>query len=137
MISPLLSDIWPPKLGQQVYIEDLANWAAAGDVITIKSNNLDKTFLIPFSKSYVHQIWRPCWVSKKHHRSSHRRCSVKKMFLKVSQISPENTCVGVCFQYGLQTCNSIKKRLQHRCFPVKFAKFLRTPILKSIGSDCF
>ena len=28
--------------------------------------------------------------------------------------------------------NFIKKRLQHRSFPVKFAKFLRTPILKSI-----
>ena len=24
-------------------------------------------------------------------------------------------------------CNFFKKRLQHRCFPVKFAKFLRTP----------
>ena len=24
-------------------------------------------------------------------------------------------------------CNFIKKRLQHRCFPVEFAKFLRTP----------
>ena len=26
----------------------------------------------------------------------------------------------------------IKKRLQHRCFPVSIAKFLRTPILKNI-----
>ena len=25
---------------------------------------------------------------------------------------------------GLKACNSIEKRLQHRCFPVKFAKFL-------------
>ena len=28
---------------------------------------------------------------------------------------------------GLKACNFIKKRLQHRCLPVKFAKFLRTP----------
>ena len=28
---------------------------------------------------------------------------------------------------GFQASNFIKKRLQHRCFPVKFAKFLRTP----------
>ena len=28
------------------------------------------------------------------------------------------------------TCNVIKKRLQHRCFPVKVTKFLTTPILK-------
>ena len=26
----------------------------------------------------------------------------------------------------------IKKRLQHRCFPVNIAKFLRTPSLKNI-----
>ena len=34
-----------------------------------------------------------------------------------------------------QACNFIKKRLQHRCFPVNSAKFLRTPILKNSG--CF
>ena len=31
---------------------------------------------------------------------------------------------------GLQLENS-KKRLQHRCFPVNFAKFLRTPFFQS------
>ena len=29
--------------------------------------------------------------------SSHRRCSVKKASLKISQISRENTCVGAFF----------------------------------------
>ena len=33
---------------------------------------------------------------------------------------------------GLNPCNFIKKRLQHICFPVNIAKFLRTPILKNI-----
>ena len=42
-------------------------------------------------------------------RSSHRRCSVKKGFIK----------------------DFIKKRLPHWCFSVKFAKFLRTSILKN------
>ena len=28
---------------------------------------------------------------------------------------------------GLKTGNSIKKKLQHKCFPVKFAKVFRTP----------
>ena len=28
---------------------------------------------------------------------------------------------------GLKVCNFIKNRLQHRCFPMKFANFLRTP----------
>ena len=34
---------------------------------------------------------------------------------------------------GLQACNFIKKILQHWCFPMKFAKFLITPILKDIS----
>ena len=34
---------------------------------------------------------------------------------------------------GLQVCNFIKKKLQHRCSPVNIKKFLRTPILKSIN----
>ena len=33
-----------------------------------------------------------------------------------------------------QPCNFISKGLQHSCFPVKLAKFLRTPILKN---NCF
>ena len=32
----------------------------------------------------------------------------------------------------LLACKFIKKRLQYRCFPVKFTKFLRTPFLKNI-----
>ena len=31
---------------------------------------------------------------------------------------------------GPQLYNFISKRLQHRCFAVKLAKFLRTPMLK-------
>ena len=31
-----------------------------------------------------------------------------------------------------KTCNFIKKRLQHRCFPVNIAKLFRTPILKNL-----
>ena len=31
------------------------------------------------------------------------------------------------FFKGLQSCNFMKKRLQHRCFPPNFAKFLQTP----------
>ena len=47
-------------------------------------------------------------------RSSYQRCSVKKKeFLEISQ-NP-----------------LLKKRLWHRCFPVNFAKFLRTPFLQN------
>ena len=57
-----------------------------------------------------------------------RRCSVKKMFLEISQNSQENTCVRVSFLIKLQAWGPLlKKRPWHRCFPVDFAKSLRTP----------
>ena len=34
-------------------------------------------------------------------------------------------------QNRCQACNFTKKRLQHRCFPMKFAKLLRTCVLKN------
>ena len=38
---------------------------------------------------------------------------------------------------GPQPCNFITKRLQHRCFPVKFAKFLRAPFLQKASGGYF
>ena len=32
---------------------------------------------------------------------------------------------------GLQSCNFVKKRLQHRSFPVNIVGFLTTPVLKN------
>ena len=53
-------------------------------------------------------------------KSSHQRCSVKKLFLETSQNSQEKTCARAFFNKvaGLRLC--------HRCFPVNFIKFLRT-----------
>ena len=42
-----------------------------------------------------------------------QRCSVKKVFLEISQNSQESNCA----------------RIWHRCFSVNFGKFLRTPFL--------
>ena len=56
------------------------------------------------------------------------RCSVKKVFLEISQNSQENTCARVSFLIKLQTpATLLKKRLWYRCLPVNFVKFLRTP----------
>ena len=52
------------------------------------------------------------------------------MFLKISQNSQENTCVGISFFdkfADLRPATLLKERLQHRCFPVNFVKFLRAP----------
>ena len=54
-----------------------------------------------------------------------KRCSWK--FCKFDTKSP----VLESLLKKLLACNFIKKRLQHTCFPVKFTKFLRTPILKN------
>ena len=66
-------------------------------------------------------------------RSSHRSCSMKKVFLESSKNSQKNTCARVSFLIKQQTlaCNFIKKRLWQRCFPVNFVKFLRTPFLQN------
>ena len=67
-------------------------------------------------------------------KSSYRRCSIKKLLLKILQISQENTCVRVSFLKKLQaeSCNLIlKNRIWHRCFSVNFVRFLRTSILQN------
>ena len=58
-----------------------------------------------------------------------RRCSVKKVFLEISQTSQENTCTRVYFLIKLQPATLLKNRVWHKCFSVNFAKFLRTPFL--------
>ena len=37
-------------------------------------------------------------------------------------------------QSRCQACNFIKKRLQHRCFPMKFTKSSRTPFLQNTST---
>ena len=81
------------------------------------------------SKEFYHQI--KCRKS-----IMSRRCSLKKLFLIISQYSQENTCVGgISFlikMYFNKAYNFIKKRLQRRCFLGNITKFLRTPILNNI-----
>ena len=52
------------------------------------------------------------------------------------QNSNENTCARVSFLIKLQAsrltpATLLKKRLWHTCFPVNFAKFIRTPFLQN------
>ena len=94
----------------------------------------------PFSQNTYHWLLLSCeyckvFKNRRFYRTPPeavicRYCS-KQVFLNVLQTSQESTCVGVSFYKScrLKACNFIKKRLQHRCFPVKFTKFLRTPLL--------
>ena len=38
---------------------------------------------------------------------------------------------------GLQACNFIQKRLQHKCFPVNITNFLEHPFWKTSANNCF
>ena len=53
-------------------------------------------------------------------RSSHWRCSVRKVLWNFSKFAGKHLC---------QTL--LKKRLFYSCFPVNFAKFRRTPFLQN------
>ena len=55
------------------------------------------------------------------------RCSIKKVFLEISQNLQENTCARESFL--VRPATSLKKTPWHSCFPVNFGKFLRTPFL--------
>ena len=64
-------------------------------------------------------------------------CSMKKVFLEISQNSQENTCARVSILIKLQALPTtfLKKRLWHRCFFCEFCKiskntfFYRTPLV--------
>ena len=61
-------------------------------------------------------------------RSSHQRCSWKfrKFHMKIPV--PESLFNKVA---GLRPATLLKKRLWHKCFPMNFAKFLRTLLLQN------
>ena len=52
-----------------------------------------------------------------------QRCSVKKVFLEISQNWQENSCARFSFLIKFRP-------VWHRCFPMNFAKFLRTLFLR-------
>ena len=54
------------------------------------------------------------------------RSSRLQMFFKIVVLRNFEIFTGKHLCWSLQTCNFIKKRLQHRCFPVNISNFLRT-----------
>ena len=59
------------------------------------------------------------------------------MFLKIGVLKNFGDFTGKHLCWSLRACNHIKKRLQHSCFPVKFAEFLRTPFLQNTSGGRF
>ena len=65
-------------------------------------------------------------------RSSHWRCSAKGVLNNFANSTGKHLCWSLFLIKFQDAPNFIKKRLQHRRFPVKFGKFLRVPIIKKI-----
>ena len=69
----------------------------------------------------------------KRYRSSYWRCSVRKYVLRnFSKFTGKHQSLFFNKVAGLRPATLLKKRLWHRCFPVSFVKFLRTPFLQNI-----
>ena len=84
------------------------------------------------------EFWRKsfCFHLSRPFRSSQRWYSLKKVFLKFFPKLTGKPLIWSLFLISctsLTACNFIKKRLQHRCFPVNFVKFLGTPFLQDIS----
>ena len=63
----------------------------------------------------------------------------KKSVLKnFANFTGKHLCWNLFYEVaGLQLASFFKKRVQHKCFPVKYGKILRTPILKNICKRLF
>ena len=66
-------------------------------------------------------------IQKLGSKSSHLRCSVRKVFLEILQNSQENTCSRVSFLIKLKasTCNVIKKEALTQMFFCEFCEIFR------------
>ena len=73
-------------------------------LINASAISLKISIKVPLNRLFLRRIWRYLWEKKFYkflcrissfYRSSHRRCSAKQVFLKISQQSQENICVAV------------------------------------------
>ena len=55
-----------------------------------------------------------------------RRCSSKQLLLNLAKLTEKYLCIAQIF---CRPATSLKKRIQHKCFPASFAKFSRTAFL--------
>ena len=79
-------------------------------------------------KYHIH--WHPI----KGPRSSHRRCSTRKGVLRnFAKLTGKDLCQSLFFNKAtdLRSATLLKKKFWRRCFPVNFARFLRTLFLQN------
>ena len=72
-------------------------------------------------------------------RSSHQSCSARKgVVRKFSKFTRKHLCQVLFYNKvaGPEPATLLKVTLWHRCFPINFAKFLRTPFHRTPLNDC-
>ena len=95
--------------------------------------------LIIFCSNYISQETVPGNLTATI-RSSHQRCSVRKVVLgNFTKFTGKHLFQSIFFNKvaGLRPATLLKKRLWHRCFPVNFVEFLRTPFLQNTPKRLF
>ena len=72
-------------------------------------------------------------------RCSHWMCYNKGILKLFAKFTRKDPCRSLLFNKlaGLGRATFLKKRLQHRSFAVNFAKFLRTPFLRTVLGEYF
>ena len=60
---------------------------------------------------------------------------MRKMVSRPSAVQKQS--LADVLQNRCQACKFIKKRLQHRCFVMKFTKSLREPFLQNTSTQCY
>ena len=63
----------------------------------------------------------------------------KVVLRNFAKLTEKHLCQSLFFNKvaGLRLATLLKNRLWHSCFPVNFAKFLRTPFSQNTSSGCF
>ena len=63
----------------------------------------------------------------------------KGVLRNFKKFTRKHLCLSLFFNKvaGLRSATLLKKRLWHRCFPVNFVKFIRTPFLQNTSGGCF
>ena len=97
--------------------------------ISSVEDNYSFTLVMYFFSSFSLQLQRKTII-----RSSHRRCSVRKVVHKnFTKFTGKHLFQSLLFNNiaGLMPATLLKNRLWRRCFPINFVKILRTPFLQN------
>ena len=78
---------------------------------------------------FSHLVLNPLSIVLRYPEAVGRKCSVKRVFLNISQISEENNCAGVSFSTKLRA-NYCRKEIAAHVFSYKICEIFKNIFLK-------